>query len=281
MDAGLLAVPLDPPTASWRLHFLPWTSSEGGAGLPVWYIDAPRGGDAWKLPEEAVEDVNAHYEELFLCTALQAEAQALTDTNENYPFVLSTHAKRLSATLRKEKRHGVNLRSVVRLLSDYDLSTLAPRASDTFESTIIERVNNSIRQDVRFKMSPQTFGIRRIDMTVNNYTGNIINYGIMADNTVSFTNNLLQNSNAPDPLKKQLEELRQPLLEVAKSLPEGEAKNLLKDYESLTETALREQPPKALVEAQGNQILATVKKVAQYAAPVSTIIAAIIGLLPG
>ena len=113
------------------------------------------------------------------------------------------------------------------------------------------------------------------------YQGNIINYGIMADNTITITNTMLAESDASDELKDKLKELRKPLIEAAKSLPESEAKTLLEDYESFTKLALRENPPKAVVEAQGNNLIDVVKKVAAFATPVAAIVAAVVKIVAG
>ena len=104
---------------------------------------------------------------------------------------------------------------------------------------------------------------------------NIINLGEMITGTIATTNTMLKESSAPVELKDQLEALRGPVVEAAKKLSEPEAKTLLEDYEDFTKTALRKDPPKEVVKAQGNQILNVLKKVAEYAEPAAKIIGAV------
>jgi hypothetical protein len=277
LPVGLLTVPTDTARAG-QLYFYPWISAEGERALAVWYMDAPRGGDSWAQPVDAVEELTSHYEELFIASALLAEAQHELPLAENYATLLERHVKRVSGHLRKERRHGVDLKAALRLLSDYDKSVLNPRQSSDWAETVIDRVNDDISKDIRFRMADPSFDLRRGNVTIN-YSGNVINYGIMADNTITVTNNLIDQAKAPSELKDLLKELRPKLLEAAKDLPEDEAKNLLKDYESFTETALREKPPKELVAAQGNQILSALKSAAAYVGPVTTIVSAILKLV--
>lgn len=262
-----LDMPDPDPGFGGRIRFFPWHSDEGDAALPVWYIDAPRGGDAWRQPAEALEDLTAHYEELFLCATLEAQA----DAEGAYASFLERHRKRLAGTLRAPRRHGVDLQAALRLLSDYDRSVLKPRESDAFEATLIARINDQVGDSI----------LRR--NIVVNITGdnNLVNLGVMSNNTITMTNKAIDEAKAPDELKTQLKALRDPLLDAAKQLPEGEAQALLKDYESFTETALREKPPKEVVKAQGNNLIDTVKGIAAFATPVATIVATILKLVAG
>ncbi|MEP9358143.1 hypothetical protein [Sphingomonas sp. KR3-1] len=264
-----------------RIRFFPWRpDDDNGSALPIWYLEASRGGAAWRLQIEALEDLTAHYEELFLCTELQIRGET-----QPMPFdaALAMHRKRLSGTLRRERRHGVDLRAASRILADYDSSILKPRETESLEQALIARVNAQIAAYI----GPRGFGNSRtgdIHMTVNNtFTGgnNVVNFGMMANNTITMTNEMLATSQAAGDLKAKLTELRDPVIKAAEALPEAEAKNLLKDYENFADAALRESPPKPLVQAQGNQLVETAKKVAAFATPVATIVAAILKLVAG
>lgn len=262
-----LDMPAPEPGFGGRIHFFPWRSEETDTALPVWYVDAPRGGDAWRQPAEALEDLTAHYEELFLCVTLEAQA------SEDSPYAgfLERHRKRLAGSLRRERRHGVDLQAALRLLSDYDRSVLKPRESDTLEATLIARINAQVGDSI----------LRRNIVVEINGDNNFVNLGVMSNNTVTLTNNAIAEAKAPDELKAKLKELRDPLLEAAKELSEDDAKALLKDYESFTETALRKNPPKEVVKAQGTNLIDTVKGLAAFATPVAGIVAAILKIVAG
>jgi hypothetical protein len=264
-----------------RIHFFPWQSEDGEFSLPVWYVEAPRGGSAWLGAAEALQDATAHYEELFLCTLLQNRIAQDGAANANILPLLERHHKRLAGTLRRAKRNGVDLLAALRLLSDYDRSELEPRASDVVEKALLNRAQREVASGIALREVAEITTARSIYMTVNNYTGNVINYGIMADNTITITNTLLADSPAPSELKTKLEELRAPLLDAAKGLPEADAKALLKDYENFTEAALREKPPTEMVKAQGNQLITAVKNIAAFATPVAVIVGAILKIVAG
>lgn len=262
-----LDMPAPDPGFGGRIHFFPWRAPDGDTALPVWYIDAPRGGDVWRQPAEAIEDLTAHYEELFLCAMLEEQA----GDDPAYAGFLERHRKRLAGSLRRERRHGVDLQAALRLLSDYDRSVLKPRESDSLEATLIARINAQVGDSI----------LRR--NIVVNITGdnNLVNLGVMSNNTITMTNKAIDEAKAPDELKTQLKALRDPPLEAAKELPEAQAKALLKDYESFTEAALRESPPKEVVKAQGKNLIDTVKGFAAFATPVATIVGAILKIVAG
>jgi hypothetical protein len=282
VEPGDKAIRLPMPDLAGTLSFLPWRSPEGDLAAPVWYLDVPRGGDAWRQPAEAVEEVNGRYEELFAALLLRDEMAGSADANHNFTVLLDKYCKRLSGILRRPQRHGVDLQAVLRLLSDYDLSDLAPRDSDKYTSALLERIgreaaDSSLSRSGRINVTLMNGSLNMT--TINSSgTGNIINTGTMIANTITTTNGLIEKSEAPADLKQKLTELREPVVAAAQKLPEAEGKALLRDYEYFTETALREEPPKEVVKVQGSQILKTVQKVAEYAKPAATIIAAIMGL---
>ena len=272
--AEAINIPLLDSTFPGTLNFLPWRSQEGDAALPVWYLDAPRGGDAWRQPAEAVEEVNARYEELFTCS-LMREMAAKTEADDNFTIYLGNYCRRLAATLRRTKRHGVNLQAVLQLISDFDRSQLKPRESPEYTSALLDRVSQEVADASRSRSGEQTFIIRRLDMTINSSgqgSINIINLSQMITGTIQTTNTMIGDSQAAPELKEQLEALREPVIEASKKLPDAEAKALLRDYENFTEASLREQPPKEIVKAQGNQILNALNKIAEYSEPVGKII---------
>ena len=172
-------MPAPDPGFGGRIHFFPWRASDGDTALPVWYIDAPRGGDAWRQPAEALEDLTAHYEELFLCAMLEEQAS----DDPAYAGFLERHRKRLAGSLRRERRHGVDLRAALRLLSDYDRSVLKPRESDSLEATLIARINAQVGDSI----------LRR--NIVVNITGdnNLVNLGVMSNNTITMFRVRLEN----------------------------------------------------------------------------------------
>lgn len=267
-------MPAADPGFGGHIRFFPWRSAEGDTALPVWYIEAPRGGDAWRQPAEALEDLTAHYEELFLCATLEEKA----GDDPAYASLLERHRKRLSGLLRRDRRHGVDLQAALRLLLDYDRSVLKPREADDLEQTLIARINAQVSDYIEPKPG------RAVYMTFNQtFSGgtNIVNFGEMTGNTITQTNRMIEEATAPDELKTKLKDLRDPLLEAAKALPEEDAKALLKDYESFTEAALRKNPPKEVVKAQGNQLVQTVKNIAAFATPVATIVGAILKIVAG
>ncbi|NIJ22330.1 hypothetical protein FHS95_004045 [Sphingomonas naasensis] len=271
-----LAVEMPAPVPGFggSIRFFPWRSDEGGAALPIWYLEAPRGGDAWRQPAEALEDLTAHYEELFVCATLEEKA----GDDPAYARYLELHRKRLTGVLRVERRHGVELQAALRLLSDYDRSVFKPREADDLERAMIARINAQISDYIEPRQA------RSIFMTFNQtFSGgtNIVNFGEMTGNTITQTNTMFDESSAPDALKDQLKALRTSLVEAAKTLPEADARTLLKDYESFTETALREKPPKEVVKAQGNNLIDTVKSIAAFATPVATIVGAILKIVAG
>jgi hypothetical protein len=281
VEPGDKAIRLPLPQLAGTLSFLPWRSPEGDLAVPVWYLDVPRGGDAWRQPAEAVEEVNARYEELFTCLLLREEMAGAAAANHNFTVLLDKYCKKLSGTLRRPQRHGVDLQAVLRLLSDYDRSDLNPRDSEKYTSALLERISREAA-DISLSKSGQlnlTMLNGSIIMTTINSsgTGNIINTGTMITDTINITNNMMDNSQAPTELKEKLAELREPVVAASQKLPEAEGKALLRDYENFTEAALREDPPKEVVKAQGGQILKTLQKVAEYAKPAATIIGAIMG----
>jgi hypothetical protein len=282
VELGDKAIRLPLPETSFALSFLPWRSSEDDLAVPVWYLDAPRGGDAWRQPAEAVEEVNARYEELVTCLLLREEIAGAPSTNRNFAVLLDKYCQRLSGTLRRGQRHGVDLQAVLRLLSDYDLSDLNPRDSEKYTSALLERIGREAadRSLSRFGQINVTLLNGSLNMTTINAsgTGNIINTGTMIANTISTTTNMIDKSQAPSDLKQKLTDLREPVVAASQRLPEAEGKALLRDYENFTEAALREDPPKEVVKAQGGQILKTLEKVAEYAKPAATIIGAILGI---
>lgn len=267
------------PAFEGRVSFLPWRSEDEGMALPVWYICCPRGGEIWRQIAAALEDLTADYEELFLCSVLCEKMDRADPESAQLGSILARNVKRLTGSLRRETRHGVNLRAALRLLSDYDQSILNPRDSSQFEISLAARVQAEVSAKVTSPLFVEKLSNRSIQMTV--YTGNIINYGVMADNTITLTNTMMAQSAAPDALKDKVKELRAPLIEAAKSLPEDQAKTLLKDYESFAEMALREKPPTAVVEAQGHNLVSVVKNIAQFATPVAAIVAAVIKMIGG
>jgi hypothetical protein len=278
IDAGPKAIAIQSAGSAGSLSFLPWRSPDGDIALPVWYLDAPRGGDAWRQPVEAVEDLNARYEELFSCLLLKEEMDADNGVEHNFAVYLARHCKRIAAGLRRTQRHGVDLQAVLRLVSDYDRSQLNPRETPKYAAALLDRISREVADTSRSRSGTQTFIIRRLDMTINSSgqgNVNIINLGEMITGTISTTNTMLAESQAAPKLKEQVEALRQPVVEAAKALPEAEAKMLLEDYEDFTKAALRPEPRKEVVKAQGNQILNTLKKVAEYAEPAGKIIGAI------
>jgi hypothetical protein len=267
-------MPATEPSFGGRIRFLPWRSPDGDTALPVWYIDAPRGGDAWRQPAEAIEDLTAHYEELFLCAMLEDGA----GDDVAYAGFLERHRKRLAGSLRRERRHGVDLQAALRLLLDYDRSVLKPREAADLEQTLVARINAQVSAYIEPRQA------RNIYMTFNqSFSGgnNVVNFGTMIGNTITQTNEAIDKAQAPDELKTRLKDLREPLLEAAKALPEEEAQALLKDYESFTEAALRKNPPKEVVKAQGNNLVQTVKNLAAFATPVATIVGAILKIVAG
>ena len=267
------------PGFSGRVSFIPWRLEDEGIFLPVWFIQCPRGGAIWRPIAEAIEDLTADYEELFVCSAMCEQLNQTNLADSQLSNLLSRNSKRLKGTLRKPIRHGVDLQVALRFLSDYDQSKLSPRDSSGFEASLAARVQAEVSQNVGLAPFSKTIAGRSVQVTI--YQGNIINYGIMADNTITITNTMLAESDASDELKDKLKELRKPLIEAAKSLPESEAKTLLEDYESFTKLALRENPPKAVVEAQGNNLIDVVKKVAAFATPVAAIVAAVVKIVAG
>jgi hypothetical protein len=262
------------------LSFLPWRAPEGDLALPVWYIDAPRGGEAWRQTAEAVEEVNARYEELFTCLLLREEAAGAGAAAHNFSVYLEKHCKRLAASLRRTQRHGVDLQAILRLVSDYDRSQLKPRESEKYTSALLERISAELVDKSRTRSGEQNFIIGNVNVTINSSgTGNIINFGTMVADTIQTTNSMLAESQSAPDLKQKLEELRAPLIEASKQLPPPEAANLLEDYKMFTQLALREDPPKEVVKAQGNQIVNALKKVAEYTEPVTKIIGAVFKII--
>ncbi|MFL6862172.1 MAG: hypothetical protein ACJ8DZ_04160, partial [Allosphingosinicella sp.] len=141
VDPGDKAFKLPLPGLPCSLSFVPWRSPEGDLAVPVWYIDAPRGGEAWRPVAEAVEEVNARYEELFTCLLLREDLAKAGDGDHNFAVLLDKYCKRLSGTLRRAQRHGVDLQAVLRLVSDYDRSELNPRESEKYTAVLLERIS--------------------------------------------------------------------------------------------------------------------------------------------
>ncbi len=280
VDESAIEVPFAGGTFKGSLSFLPWRAPDGDLALPVWYIDAPRGGDTWRQTAEAVEEVNARYEELFTCLLLREEAAGAGAAAHNFSVYLEKHCKRVAASLRRTQRHGVDLQAILRLVSDYDRSQLKPRQSQKYTSALLERISAELVDKSRSRSGEQNYIIGRVNVTINSSgTGNIINLGTMIADTIQTTNSILAESQSAPDLKQKLEELRTPLIEASKQLPPAEAANLLKDYEMFTQLALREDPPKEVVKAQGNQILNVLKKVGEYTEPVTKIIGAVFKII--
>ncbi len=105
---AMFRVPVTQRGFEGEAWFYAWHSALGGDSLPVWYVDAPRGGEAWRHPAEALEDLTAVHEELFLCLVASSELDGREDA-KGLRAVLERYAKKLSGQLRKGERHGVNL----------------------------------------------------------------------------------------------------------------------------------------------------------------------------
>ena len=78
----------------------------------------------------------------------------------------------------------------MRLLSDYDKSSLQPREGSDYEVTLLARVHEQIGDSILG--AAQRGRPNREELNVTIYQGNVINYGQMRENTITLTNTMLR-----------------------------------------------------------------------------------------
>jgi hypothetical protein len=278
-DGLSFSVPKPGQPFDGSLDFLPWRIEDELP--PAWLFRSHRGGQAFKPSREAIEDLTAHFQEYLTCLRLTRNGDLSPAPRSDQAVRLRRYIEKRRGLFSRPLIAGLDRSCIMRLLVDYEQAAFAVGETAAAEIEALVKADSST-PGYGFGPVPSnvTINIRNYDMSMNvSGTGNIVNLGTMIAESISTTNNIVDQAAAGDDLKSKLKELNLAIAETAKHLPADEAKILLEDAEDFTRKALRPKPEAAVVTAQATSITERISKLAAVATPVVSLVAAVVKLL--
>jgi hypothetical protein len=197
-----------------------------------------------------------------------------------------------------QTRYGINQSKILEAAYRYD-----DLVSEADQATLLQRlteIRGTISRKVAKGTTPQPIGEETRSIYIEQYIekaiiageGNIVDKSIRIgdvggsitgivgiDSSITSSFNRVQESQAPDELKTKLTELTAAVAEMAKHLPEEQAKVAARDLDTFTQEATSEAPRRNILEAIGNGLAKTADVVDKVGAPVVALVKAILLLI--
>jgi len=107
------------------------------------------------------------------------------------------------------------------------------------------------------------------------FTGDLV-----VANTIQGSFNKISSSVASDEIKEKLKQLTEAVTDMCNQLPQDRAREAARDLEALTSEVLSDKPRRKWYELSAHGLIEAAKTVGQVAAPVISIITALLPLLP-
>ncbi|MFL6662408.1 MAG: hypothetical protein ACJ8G7_09520 [Rhizobacter sp.] len=267
----------DPDVPASRIDIEYATLDAGRLMLPLVWMRSSQGSGSQRLTDARIQICRLHAEREVLTHVLRAaDRMGLTDANPAFERYLA-HAHQ---SLFAEGRLDVERAALGEVFSVYD--EIAPGEKTALFQVLRDRRQSRERaQDlVQSYRVPDDRPIivlpgGHLDMSKTINVGGD-NYGqVVFENTGTLINNV-QNQ----PLKEALADLNGLARQLAQKTPDpGDRENVVNNTEAFAKAAAAAKPDRTMLQITGKGLIEAAKTVAEMAAPITTAVTAVLGLL--